>query len=915
MARPSLDIRRKTMDRNVDLVSAQRTLGHRRTQSQRDGFHPPFHFTTAFYVQQHQPQQRSSCSTEKSRTMKTPRSSTTDSSMSSRSPPARPHFIKRIFHRSSGNEAGFAAKPVEAEMSSSLDLQRPFASHQRKSSVLLDPSPHTRPLLSKPRAREEAAGFTSAKIKSPTPQVSPQTSSFPFAARSTPPSTKETTEEVVASCGQSTTTANTLVPPSAPQSPELQREFNTLSIEASKRRGEIAMAAAASYEYVEPWKDYLHFYAAGAYNLSNPPSPPRKHKSFPYLPAPIPPTEAERWEQVKGLHLREFKEDIMEPLSSVVRWTMKKLGTQNAVISLFNKKYEVIKYQDGYVFPKNILREESLAAHVMVSDQLVVIQDTNKDWRFRGHPLVVGEPFIRYFVGAPIISSSDVIIGVLYMFSEHARSDLPRSFRQNFTECVECIGRELEHWLQDLPDIEQGMNEDGPPSLQRLLAPLPAPPAEAPKLAGEVWSLEEMLKMTPEELGAEASTTDAAGYGDLDSIISLSMQDENLHEDNNDGVDEEVAGNEDVDIPARPPTSSSIYSVPGLHPLEIKAQRPSAARSETERTSGYNSFAGADPAEQPISSDLIHMPRPVSPIYEKSDEPILYPAYNAQPRLEEEPGAYPEIPILEGTLMAGAVDEANFALNLIANRLGFDCIYFAHVTASEDPERPIPVHVRANVIASYRMSKPFPILNGMAHLRALRDQVGSVHILDEHEINREAMPWRVGIMVPILWDDRHIGMTNEEMGSVLSAGEIPGLQSSVDSVQARALKGIVLVGLRYQFPPHRQFKWSSVVNLSLAGQRFSDLFFRQAYPDYRVSHQEMWNIASDGTDCDMEDGRPDFALISGTMGKANTTHSKVHDNWRAQELLSANGSDPENLDNIIAELERQWYVSDEGLQH
>ena len=47
-------------------------------------------------------------------------------------------------------------------------------------------------------------------------------------------------------------------------------------------------------------------------------------------------------------------------------------------------------------------RPLSFGAHVIHATDLYVVEDTRRDDRFADHPLVVGDPFIRFYAGAPL---------------------------------------------------------------------------------------------------------------------------------------------------------------------------------------------------------------------------------------------------------------------------------------------------------------------------------------------------------------------------------------------------------------------------------------------------------------------------------------------------------------------------------
>ena len=55
-------------------------------------------------------------------------------------------------------------------------------------------------------------------------------------------------------------------------------------------------------------------------------------------------------------------------------------------------------------------RAISFCGHALVENEILVINDTKKDERFSDNPMVVGEPFLRFYAGAPIKSAESSII-------------------------------------------------------------------------------------------------------------------------------------------------------------------------------------------------------------------------------------------------------------------------------------------------------------------------------------------------------------------------------------------------------------------------------------------------------------------------------------------------------------------------
>jgi two-component system NtrC family sensor kinase len=79
------------------------------------------------------------------------------------------------------------------------------------------------------------------------------------------------------------------------------------------------------------------------------------------------------------------------------------------------------KSRIGLELPE-ISLELSFCAHVVQQTNLLIVSDTLADERFCLHPLVVVEPYIRFYAGAPLITPEGFAIGTLCVMDRVARS-------------------------------------------------------------------------------------------------------------------------------------------------------------------------------------------------------------------------------------------------------------------------------------------------------------------------------------------------------------------------------------------------------------------------------------------------------------------------------------------------------------
>jgi phosphoribosyl 1,2-cyclic phosphodiesterase/CheY-like chemotaxis protein len=67
-------------------------------------------------------------------------------------------------------------------------------------------------------------------------------------------------------------------------------------------------------------------------------------------------------------------------------------------------------------------RESSFCAHVVFSRKVMIVPDMLRDPRFADNPHVIGEPYVRFYAGAPLILEDGSCVGTLCLIDMRARA-------------------------------------------------------------------------------------------------------------------------------------------------------------------------------------------------------------------------------------------------------------------------------------------------------------------------------------------------------------------------------------------------------------------------------------------------------------------------------------------------------------
>ncbi|EJL93323.1 diguanylate cyclase (GGDEF) domain-containing protein [Herbaspirillum sp. CF444] len=139
--------------------------------------------------------------------------------------------------------------------------------------------------------------------------------------------------------------------------------------------------------------------------------------------ADIPVDEQARVAELHSLHILDTPPE--ERFDRLTRLARRLFAVPIAVVSLVDAKRQWFKSRIG-VEPHETGRDVSFCAHAILRDDVMVVSDALEDPRFQDNPLVVGDPFVRFYAGCPIRSPQGHKLGTLCLLDT-----IPREFNDD----------------------------------------------------------------------------------------------------------------------------------------------------------------------------------------------------------------------------------------------------------------------------------------------------------------------------------------------------------------------------------------------------------------------------------------------------------------------------------------------------
>ena len=136
------------------------------------------------------------------------------------------------------------------------------------------------------------------------------------------------------------------------------------------------------------------------------------------IAAPLPPDEDARLAALSAYELLDTPSE--ELYDAFTRLAAELCDVPISAITLVDRERQWFKSARGLSVSETP-RETAFCGHTILGNELLEVPDTRDDPRFRGNPLVTGEPHVRFYAGFPLRSPDGYALGALCVMDARPR--------------------------------------------------------------------------------------------------------------------------------------------------------------------------------------------------------------------------------------------------------------------------------------------------------------------------------------------------------------------------------------------------------------------------------------------------------------------------------------------------------------
>ena len=167
-----------------------------------------------------------------------------------------------------------------------------------------------------------------------------------------------------------------------------------------------------------------------------------------FSPAPIPSNETRRLEAVRKTGVMDVANEELFLIYTELAKEISNMPVSYTGLIDEERQYMLCHVglpEDG---SDSAPRERTFCQFALNSTDPIIVEDCSKDERFRNHPVVTGNPFVKFYGGFPLVTQGGLILGTLCVVD----TELGKKLDENQIALIQKLAARLAHQLETQGD-------------------------------------------------------------------------------------------------------------------------------------------------------------------------------------------------------------------------------------------------------------------------------------------------------------------------------------------------------------------------------------------------------------------------------------------------------------------------------
>ena len=167
-----------------------------------------------------------------------------------------------------------------------------------------------------------------------------------------------------------------------------------------------------------------------------------------FSPAPIPSNENRRLEAVRKTGVMDVAREELFLIYTELAKEISNMPVSYTGLIDEERQYMLCHVglpEDG---PDSAPRERTFCQFALNSTDPIIVEDCSKDERFKNHPVVAKDPFVKFYGGFPLVTQGGLILGTLCVVD----TELGKKLDENQITLIQKLAARLAHQLETQGD-------------------------------------------------------------------------------------------------------------------------------------------------------------------------------------------------------------------------------------------------------------------------------------------------------------------------------------------------------------------------------------------------------------------------------------------------------------------------------